>query len=123
MASRLGLEQYAPAFAENAIDWKVLPKLTSDDFREIGVVAVGHGRKLLEAIAVLREATRPDAAVMSRADAAEPQDRPQRPARISAGCLRWQELPRCRDDPAARHQAASQRAEVGMWHSRWSERR
>ncbi len=22
-------------------------------------------------------------------------------ARISAGCLRWQELPRCRDDPAA----------------------
>src|SRR5262249_58914039 len=55
----LGLEQYAPAFAENAIDWEVLPKLTSDDFREIGVAAVGHRRKLLEAIAVLREAARP----------------------------------------------------------------
>src|SRR5262245_57740446 len=67
----LGLEQYAPAFAENAIDWKVLPKLTSDDFREIGVVAVGHRRKLLEAIAVLRKAARPDVAVMSRADAAK----------------------------------------------------
>jgi class 3 adenylate cyclase/predicted ATPase len=67
----LGLEQYAPAFAENAIDWKVLPKLTSDDFREIGVVAVGHRRKLLEAITVLRKAARPDAAVMSRAEVAE----------------------------------------------------
>jgi SAM domain (Sterile alpha motif) len=58
----LGLEQYAPAFAENAIDWKVLPKLTSDDFREIGVAAVGHRRKLLEAIAILSEAARPGAA-------------------------------------------------------------
>jgi class 3 adenylate cyclase len=74
----LGLEQYAPAFAENAIDWEVLPKLTSDDFREIGVAAVGHRRKLLEAIATLREAARPGtaespsaAAVTSRTNDAE----------------------------------------------------
>jgi class 3 adenylate cyclase/tetratricopeptide (TPR) repeat protein len=68
----LGLEQYAPAFAENAIDWKVLPKLTSDDFREIGVAAVGHRRKLLEAIAILSEAARPGAAEPpSAADEAE----------------------------------------------------
>jgi hypothetical protein len=46
----LGLAQYAEAF-----DWEVLPKLTSDDLREIGVAAVGHRRKLLEAIAALRE--------------------------------------------------------------------
>jgi hypothetical protein len=46
----LGLAQYAPAFAENAIDWAILPKLTADDLKEIGVVAVGHRRRLLEAI-------------------------------------------------------------------------
>ena len=35
------------------IDWEVLPKLTSDDLREIGVAAIGHRRKLLEAIAAI----------------------------------------------------------------------
>jgi hypothetical protein len=49
----LGLGQYESAFRDNEIDWEVLPKLTSDDLREIGVVAIGHRRKLLEAIAVL----------------------------------------------------------------------
>ena len=32
---------------------EVLPKLTSEDLREIGVTAVGHRRKLLDAIAAL----------------------------------------------------------------------
>ena len=49
----LGLERYEPAFRDNEIDWEVLPKLTSEDLREIGVVAVGHRRKLLAAIAAL----------------------------------------------------------------------
>src|SRR6516225_1855245 len=49
----LGLERYAPAFRDNEIDWEVLPKLTSEDLREIGVAAVGHRRKLLGAIAAL----------------------------------------------------------------------
>jgi len=49
----LGLGQYAPAFAENAIRWDVLPKLTADDLKEIGVAAVGDRRRLLEAIASL----------------------------------------------------------------------
>ena len=53
---RLDLEQYAPAFAENAIDWSVLPSLTPDDLRDIGVAAVGHRRKLLNAIAALSAA-------------------------------------------------------------------
>ena len=43
----LGLERYARAFHDNEIDWEVLPKLTSEDLREIGVVAIGHRRKLL----------------------------------------------------------------------------
>ena len=49
----LGLERYAPAFRDNEIDWEVLPNLTSEDLREIGVAAVGHRRKLLGAIAAL----------------------------------------------------------------------
>src|SRR5262249_52423321 len=49
----LGLERYVPAFRNNAIYWEVLPKLTSEDLREIGVAAIGHRRKLLDAIAAL----------------------------------------------------------------------
>src|ERR1700756_5626316 len=49
----LGLGQYAPAFAKNAIHWDVLPKLTAADLKEIGVAAVGDRRRLLEAIASL----------------------------------------------------------------------
>jgi len=49
----LGLERYVPDFRDNEIDWEVLPRLTSDDLREIGVAAVGHRRKLLDAIAAL----------------------------------------------------------------------
>jgi class 3 adenylate cyclase len=49
----LGLERYVSAFRENEIDWEVLPKLTSEDLREIGVAAIGHRRKLLGAIAAL----------------------------------------------------------------------
>ena len=46
----LGLSQYEGAFRENSIDFEVLPKLTSEDLRELGVVSVGHRRRLLAAI-------------------------------------------------------------------------
>ena len=36
----LGLEQYEPAFRANEIDERVLPSLTSEDLREIGVVPI-----------------------------------------------------------------------------------
>jgi class 3 adenylate cyclase len=49
----LGLERYVTAFRDNEINWAVLPKLTADDLRDIGVTAVGHRRMLLEAIAAL----------------------------------------------------------------------
>jgi class 3 adenylate cyclase/predicted ATPase len=49
----LGLEQYEPAFRANEIDDRVLPSLTSEDLREIGVVPIGHRRRLLDAIAAL----------------------------------------------------------------------
>jgi len=49
----LDLGQYEAAFRDNAIDSAVLPKLTADDLKEIGVVAVGHRRRLLDGIAAL----------------------------------------------------------------------
>ena len=60
----LGLERYVPAFHDNEIDWEVLPKLTSEDLREIGVAAIGHRRKLLDAISALGAAA-PVATVMA----------------------------------------------------------
>src|SRR6266566_2785307 len=62
----LGLEQYEAAFRENAIDDSVLSSLTAEDLKELGVDAVGHRRKLLNAIAALRadadlKAASPDA--------------------------------------------------------------
>jgi predicted ATPase/class 3 adenylate cyclase len=48
-----GLGKYARAFADNAIDAAVLPRLTADDLKELGVAAVGDRRRLLDAIAAL----------------------------------------------------------------------
>jgi class 3 adenylate cyclase len=50
----LGLEQYEAAFRENAIDDAVLPNLTAEDLKDLGVSLVGHRRKLLDAITSLR---------------------------------------------------------------------
>src|SRR5262245_63545 len=51
----LGLEQYATAFLENDVDVEILPKLTADDLIGLGVTSIGHRRKLLDAIATLRD--------------------------------------------------------------------
>src|SRR5712692_5771895 len=50
----LGMQQYAAAFRDNAIDAAILPELTADDLKDLGVNLVGHRRKLLAAIAALR---------------------------------------------------------------------
>jgi class 3 adenylate cyclase len=47
---RLGLEQYEAAFRDNQIDETVLPSLTAEDLKDLGVGLVGHRRKLLNAI-------------------------------------------------------------------------
>jgi class 3 adenylate cyclase/predicted ATPase len=49
----LGLQSYEPAFRDNGIDLDVLPQLTVDDLREIGVRAVGHRRKIVDAAGLL----------------------------------------------------------------------
>ena len=55
MAARTsGWSSTTQAFRDNAIDAELLPKLTADDLKELGVVLVGHRRKLLDAIADLR---------------------------------------------------------------------
>ena len=50
----LGLEEYEAAFRENKINERVLPSLTAEDLKELGVAALGHRRMLLDAIAALR---------------------------------------------------------------------
>lgn len=49
-----GLPQYKPAFMQNAITWELVPELTDQDLRELGVSALGHRKQLLRAISVLR---------------------------------------------------------------------
>ncbi len=49
----LGLAQYEQAFRDNAVDADTLAHLTPDDLKELGIWAVGHRRKLLDAIARL----------------------------------------------------------------------
>jgi class 3 adenylate cyclase len=44
---RLGLEQYEASFRENKIDDTVLPRLTAEDVKDLGVGFVGDRRKLL----------------------------------------------------------------------------
>jgi hypothetical protein len=49
----LGLGQYETNFRDNKIDAGLLPRLTIDDLKDIGVSAVGDRRRLLDAITVL----------------------------------------------------------------------
>src|SRR5829696_4242417 len=49
----LGFEQYVSVFDANAIDAEILPTLTSEDLKEIGVAALAHRKRILEAIAIL----------------------------------------------------------------------
>jgi class 3 adenylate cyclase/predicted ATPase len=55
----LGLEQYETAFRDNAIDGDLLPSLTAEDLKDLGVSIVGHRRRLLDAITALGAASKP----------------------------------------------------------------
>jgi class 3 adenylate cyclase/predicted ATPase len=50
----LGLDQYTQRFAENDIHFAILPDLTDQDLKELGVASLGHRRQLLRAIAELK---------------------------------------------------------------------
>jgi class 3 adenylate cyclase len=51
----VGLAKYQTVFADNEIDWSLLPKLTEADLKELGL-PLGARKKLLEAVAKLSTA-------------------------------------------------------------------
>src|ERR1700722_19417138 len=55
----LGLGQYEEKFRDKKIDADLLPRLTVDDLKDIGVSVVGDRRRLADAIAVIAGAGRP----------------------------------------------------------------
>ncbi len=69
---QLGLAQYEPAFRDNEVDGDVLPDLTAEDLIGLGVTLIGHRRKLLSAIAVLRAAAPAPALTATPASAPSP---------------------------------------------------
>ena len=74
---KLGMSEYAQCFAESRIDFSVLPYLTDQDLKDLGVV-LGDRRKILRAIAGLKsiEAVAPSPA--TEAVIARPQDTAER---------------------------------------------
>jgi class 3 adenylate cyclase/tRNA A37 threonylcarbamoyladenosine biosynthesis protein TsaE len=79
----LGLGKYEAAFRENDIDETVLPGLTHETLKELGVASIGHRVKLLDAIAALPsdasgKTPSRDATTTSSAPSARPEDRAER---------------------------------------------
>jgi class 3 adenylate cyclase len=79
----LGLGRYEAAFRDNEIDETVLPSLTHENLKELGVTALGHRLRLLDAIAVLRADTgtkvpSTDATMPSSSLRVSPEDRAER---------------------------------------------
>ena len=108
----LGLERYEAIFRENEITERVLPSLTAEDLKELGVTALGHRRILLDAIAALRADTNgkaPTADAAPSITSVSPEDHAER--RQVGGHFRLSEV-RHRDRAALRRL----RSEV---HGRW----
>lgn len=51
---RLGLSKYTAVFVDNEVDLEVLPRLSEDDLRELGL-PLGARKRILQAVAELRE--------------------------------------------------------------------
>src|SRR5215468_385324 len=79
----LGLGKYEAAFRDNEIDETVLPSLTEEHLKQLGVTALGHRVKLLDAIAALRgdasgKTASADAPTASSSTSVRPEDRAER---------------------------------------------
>src|SRR5215831_5770344 len=79
----LGLGKYEAIFHENDIDETVLPSLTHENLKELGVASLGHRVKLLDAIAALRnegsgKAPSVEAATASSVPSPHPEDHAER---------------------------------------------
>ena len=65
----LALGQYEATFRDNEIDGAVLPRLTVDDLKDLGVAVVGHRRKIISAIEELNATSLARADVMAQTQA------------------------------------------------------
>jgi hypothetical protein len=74
----LRLGQDAPAFERNHISPELLPNLTAEDLKDLGVASVGHRRAMLAAIAGLRPGPMPS----------RPQGAARRTRSIRCACAR-----------------------------------
>src|SRR6476660_2686145 len=77
----LGLGKYEAGFRDNEIDETVLPNLTAEDLKDLGVGIVGHRRKFLDAITAFRsDATAKDSSsvAVSLPPSATPEDGAER---------------------------------------------
>jgi hypothetical protein len=79
----LGLGKYEAVFRENEIDETVLPDLTAEDLKELGVTALGHRRKLLAAIAALHNDASGKAPSVDSVHVEYPKRTSRRPRRAS----------------------------------------
>ena len=75
--AKLGLAEYAKCFSENRIDFTVLPDLTDQDLKDLGVV-LGDRRKILRAIAGLKSTETAAPKLATDAEIARPQDTAER---------------------------------------------
>ncbi len=74
---KLGLAKYADVFAENAIDVNVLPHLSEEDLKKLGL-PLGHRRKLQAAIRTLDDTNGPmEASAMADASPSSEAERRQ----------------------------------------------
>jgi class 3 adenylate cyclase/predicted ATPase len=74
----IGFAQYAEMFRANDIDVEQLGGLTNDDLKDVGVVSLGHRKKLLEAIAALVAAPEAPAPIPVTATEPKTQDTAER---------------------------------------------
>jgi class 3 adenylate cyclase/tetratricopeptide (TPR) repeat protein len=76
------LERYEAAFLENEVTEEVLCSLTAEDLKELGVTLVGHRRRMLDAIARLRQQNAPKLGNTNHPDdVEEPATAPKAPER------------------------------------------
>ena len=75
---KLGLGQYAQRFAENDINFSILPDLTDQDLKELGVSSLGHRRQILRAIAELNGVEKGTATCTAAAAPVAPHDTAER---------------------------------------------
>src|SRR6516164_9448616 len=74
---KLGMSEYAQRFAESRIDFCVLPDLTDQDLKDLGVV-LGDRRKILRAISGLKSTEAVAPSLATEAVIARPQDTAER---------------------------------------------